>query len=106
MLKANPYLKKIISSSGVNLLFRIFGLGTSFLIVFLISRLFGVSNYGSYSLTFTISQAFAMIFALGIPNALIMLVGNRNLSQIEAKALLFKGVKITFLFSGLVFTKV
>lgn len=99
MIKSNPYLKKIISSSGINFLFRVFGLGTSFLIVLLISRLFGVANYGSYSLTFTIAQATAMIFGLGIPNALIMLTGNRNFNEIEAKKLLFKGLKITLLFS-------
>ena len=67
----NPHIKKLLSSSGINFLFRIFGLGTSFFIVLLISRLFGVANYGGYSLTFTIAQATAMIFGLGIPNALI-----------------------------------
>lgn len=95
----NPHIKKIISSSGINFLFRVFGLGTSFFIVLLISRWFGVINYGSYSLTFTIAQATAMIFGLGIPNALIMLTGNKNFNEIEAKKLLFSGLKITLLFS-------
>ena len=99
MKTTNPYLKKLVSSSGVNFLFRIFGLATSFLIVLLISRLFGVENYGSYSLTFTIAQATAMVFGLGIPNALILLIGNRNFNEIEAKKLLFKGLKITLVFS-------
>lgn len=95
----NPYIKKVISSSSINFLFRIFGLGTSFLIVLVISRFFGVVNYGSYSLTFTIAQAAAMIFGLGIPNALIMLTGNKNFNEIQAKKLLFKGLKITLFFS-------
>jgi len=95
----NPHIKKLLSSSGINFLFRIFGLGTSFFIVLLISRLFGVANYGGYSLTFTIAQATAMIFGLGIPNALIMVTGNQNFNEIEAKKLLFKGLKITLLFS-------
>lgn len=99
MNNIQPHIRKLISSSGINFLFRIFGLGTSFLIVLLISRLFGVANYGSYSLTFTIAQAIAMIFGLGIPNALIMLIGIRNFNEIEAKKLLFKGLKITLLFS-------
>lgn len=94
-----PHIKKLISSSGINFLFRIFGLGTSFFIVLLISRWFGVYNYGSYSLTFTIAQATAMIFGLGIPNALIMITGNKNFNLIEAKKLLFSGLKITLLFS-------
>ena len=83
----------------LNFLFRIFGLGTSFFIVFLISRIFGVSNYGNYSLVFTISQATAMLFALGIPNALILIIGNKNLNLKEAKSLLFNGIKIALLFS-------
>lgn len=99
MKKINSNLSKLISNSGINFLFRIFGLSTSFLIVFIISRFFGVSNFGNYSLTFTISQAIAMVFAMGVPNALIMLVGNKVLNQIETKALLFKGVKLTMLFS-------
>jgi O-antigen/teichoic acid export membrane protein len=99
MIITNPHLKKLISLSGVNFLFRIFGLGTSFFIVFLISRIFGVSNYGNYSLVFTISQATAMLFALGIPNALILIIGNKNLNLKEAKSLLFNGIKIALLFS-------
>jgi O-antigen/teichoic acid export membrane protein len=99
MKKTSQHFKKLISSSGVNFLFRIFGLATSFLIVFLISRFFGVSNYGNYSLVFTISQATAMIFALGIPNAIILIIGNKRLNSKEAKSLLFKGIKIAFLFS-------
>lgn len=99
MNNIQPHIKKIISSSWINFLFRIFGLGTSFFIVLLISRWFGVINYGSYSLTFTIAQATAMIFGLGIPNALIMLTGNKNLNKIEAKKLLFSGLKVTLLFS-------
>jgi O-antigen/teichoic acid export membrane protein len=92
-------LKVLISSSGLNFLFRIIGLGTSFLIVFIISNLFGIENYGNFSLIFTITQAIAMIFALGIPNALILLIGNKNLSNREAKVLLFKGIKITLILS-------
>lgn len=99
MNNIQPHIKKIISSSGINFLFRVFGLGTSFFIVLLISRWFGVINYGSYSLTFTIAQATAMIFGLGIPNALIMLTGNKNFNEIEAKKLLFSGLKVTLLFS-------
>ncbi|WP_430399721.1 flippase [Flavobacterium sp.] len=99
MTKPNNSFKKLISTSGINFLFRIFGLASSFLIVFFISRFFGVTNYGNYSLSFTISQATAMIFALGIPNALILVVGNRKLSLKEAKTLLFKGIKIALLFS-------
>lgn len=87
-------LKKIIKTSGLNLLFRLIGLGSSFLIVLIVSRLFGLENYGLYSLSFTISQATALLFALGIPNALIFIKGNHSLEIKESKALLFKGVKM------------
>jgi O-antigen/teichoic acid export membrane protein len=91
--------KKIITSSGVNFLFRIFGLFTSFLTTFIISRFFGIADYGNYALVFTISQAAALIFTLGIPNTLIKIIGNHNFSYLQAKKLLVKGLKITLLLS-------
>lgn len=92
-------LKKIIKTSGLNLFFRLIGLGTSFLIVLIVSRLYGLENYGLYSLSFTIAQAIALLFALGIPNALIFIKGNHSLKTKESKALLFKGIKIVLLVS-------
>jgi O-antigen/teichoic acid export membrane protein len=65
VIQLNKKLSKIISSSGVNFIFRIFGLGTSFLTTIIITRLFGVATFGNYSLVFTISQAAAIIFTLG-----------------------------------------
>ncbi len=91
--------KKIISTSGVNFVFRIFGLFTSFLVTIIISRLFGVGVYGNYSLVFTISQATALLFTLGIPNTLIKIIGNHNFTYSKAKKLLIKGLKIALLFS-------
>lgn len=91
--------RKIIASSGVNFIFRIFGLLASFFTTLIISRFFGIADYGNYSLVFTISQAVGMIFTLGIPNTMIKIIGNHNFSYLHAKALLAKGLKITFLFS-------
>lgn len=91
--------KKTITSSGVNFLFRIFGLLTSFLTTLLITRLFDIADYGNYSLVFTISQASALIFTLGIPNTLIKIIGNHNFNYEQAKKLLLKGLKITVLLS-------
>lgn len=92
-----PDLKKIISLSGINFMFRIFGLGISFVVMILITKWFGLGTYGNYSLVFTISQAAAMIFALGIPNAMVKIVGSEGLDFRQAKKLLIKGVKITLL---------
>ena len=93
----NAEEKKIISSSGINFMFRIFGLGISFVVMIFITKWFGLGTYGNYSLVFTISQAAAMIFALGIPNAMVKIVGNEGLDFKQAKKLLLKGVKITLL---------
>ena len=91
----NAEVKKIISSSGINFMFRIFGLGISFVVMIFITNWFGLGTYGNYSVVFTISQAAAMIFALGIPNALVKIVGSEGLDSRQAKKLLLKGVKIT-----------
>jgi O-antigen/teichoic acid export membrane protein len=91
--------KKIISSSGVNFIFRIFGLFTSFLTTVIITRLFGLGVYGNYSLVFTIAQATALLFTLGIPNTLIKIIGNHNFTYSKAKKLLIKGLKIALLLS-------
>lgn len=93
--------KKIISSSGINFLFRIFSLATSFLTLKIISNLFGLGVLGNYTIAFTISQAAAMIFALGIPVTLIRLVGNNNLTFLQSKKVLITGLKVTLAFSVL-----
>ena len=99
MIQLNKKFSKIISSSGVNFIFRIFGLGTSFLTTIIITRLFGVTTFGNYSLVFTISQAAAIIFTLGIPNTLIKIIGNHDFNYLQAKKLLLKGIKGSLLFS-------
>ncbi len=91
--------RKIISSSGVNFIFRIFGLGTSFLTSVLITRFFGVATFGNYSLVFALSQLIALFFTLGIPNTLIKIIGNQNLNFLQAKRLLIKGLKGSLAFS-------
>ena len=95
--------KKIISLSGVNFIFRIFGLGTSFLITILITRFFGIATFGSYSLVFAVSQVFAIFFTLGIPNTIIKIVGSNNFNYAQAKALLVKGLVASIVFSVIPF---
>lgn len=92
-----PHLKKLIASSSINFLFRIIGLGFSFLITLLITRWFGIDQYGAYAYVFTISQALAMVFALGIPNALVKINGNERLNIFQTKKVLFKGIQIALL---------
>lgn len=99
MIQLNSSFKKIISSSGVNFIFRIFGLGTSFLTTVLITRFFGVGTFGNYSLVFALSQIIALLFTLGIPNTLIKIIGNQNFTFSQAKRLLIKGLKGSLIFS-------
>ena len=97
-LKTNSF-KKVISSSGINFIFRIFGLGSSFTTTFLITRLFGIETFGNYSLVFALSQSAALFFTLGIPNTLIKIIGNNNFNFLQAKKLLIKGLKAALVFS-------
>jgi O-antigen/teichoic acid export membrane protein len=99
MIILNDTFKKIISSSGINLIFRVFGLGTSFLTSVLITKLFGIATFGNYSLVFALSQIVALFFTLGIPNTLIKIIGNRNFNFLQAKKLLLKGLKGSLVFS-------
>ena len=99
MIHLNASFRKIISSSGINFGFRIFGLISTFFATVFISRYFGLATFGSYSLVFTISQAAAIIFALGLPNTLIKIIGNQNYTIQKAKQLLLKGLKAALLFS-------
>jgi O-antigen/teichoic acid export membrane protein len=99
MIQLNSSFKKLISSSGLNFIFRIFGLGTSFLTTVLITRFFGVGTFGDYSLVFALSQIIALLFTLGIPNTLIKIIGNNDFTYSQAKKLLIKGLKGSLIFS-------
>jgi len=97
-LKSNSF-NKIISSSGINFVFRMFGLGSSFITTILITRFFGIETFGNYSLVFAIAQIVALLFTLGIPNTLIKIIGNNNFNFLQAKKLLIKGLKASVAFS-------
>ena len=99
MIQLNSSFKKTISTSGINFIYRIVGLGISFLTSIIITRLFGVGTFGNYSLVFAISQIVAILFTLGIPNTLIKIIGNHNFNHLQSKKLLLKGIKGSLLFS-------
>lgn len=99
MSNSQESFKKIIPTFGINFIFRIFGLGTAFLVTFLITKLFGVATFGNYSLVFTIAQATSIIFTLGIPNTQIKIIGNNNYDYKKAKKLLIVGIKLALAFS-------
>lgn len=86
--------KQLILSGGTTLLYRIVGLFLNFFITFFITKNYGEGIYGNYSLIFTVLQASTMIFALGLPNALISYLGLHTIKDHFSQFLLRKGLKI------------
>ena len=84
-------------SGGTTLIYRVIGLFLNFLITFIITKQFGEGVFGNFSLTFTILQASTMIFALGLPNALINYLGLHKIDDHFSQFLLRKGLKIILL---------
>lgn len=73
---------------------RIAGLVLNFFITFLITKNYGESIFGNYSLVFTMLQANTLVFSLGLPNALISYLGLHKIDDHFAQFLLKKGCKI------------
>lgn len=86
--------KQLLLSGGMTLLYRVFGLLLNFLITFFITKNYGEGVYGNFSLIFTLLQASTMIFALGLPNAVINYLGLYKIDDHFSQYLLKKGVKI------------
>ena len=86
--------KQLLVSGGTTLLYRVVGLFINFFITFFITKNYGEGIYGNYSLVFTLLQASTMIFALGLPNALINYLGLHSIKDHFSQFLLRKGLKI------------
>ena len=93
--------KQILLSGGITFGYRIAGLFLNFFITFFITKNFGPSVFGNFSLVLTLLQASTMIFALGLPNALINYLGVNKIDDHFSQFLLKKGLKIV-LFSALI----
>lgn len=89
--------KQILMSGGITFLYRIAGLFLNFFITFFITKNFGPSVFGNFSLALTLLQASTMIFALGLPNALINYLGVNKIDDHFSQFLLKKGLKIVLL---------
>jgi O-antigen/teichoic acid export membrane protein len=88
-----------LSSGGLTFLYRIVGLFLNFFITFFIAKNYGEEVYGNYSLIFTLLQASSMIFALGLPNAIISYLGLHKIEDHFSQFILKKGLKIVLLSS-------
>jgi O-antigen/teichoic acid export membrane protein len=84
------------NKGGYTLLYRILGMGMSFLSITIITNQFGGDDYGLFTLSLTILQIATMFFSLGLPSAFIAFTGGFS-SQAENKGLLIKSYKIILL---------
>lgn len=84
------------NKGGYTLLYRILGMGMSFLSITIITNHFGGDDYGLFTLSLTILQIATMFFSLGLPSAFIAFTGGFS-SQAENKGLLIKSYKIILL---------
>jgi O-antigen/teichoic acid export membrane protein len=89
--------KQVLLSGGTTFVYRIAGLLLNFFITFFITKNFGPSIFGNFSLVLTILQATTMIFALGLPNALINYLGVNKIDDHFSQFLLKKGLKIVLI---------
>lgn len=94
ILNSTITFQQLLLSGGVTFLYRIVGLFLNFLITFFITKNYGEGVYGNFSLIFTLLQASTMIFALGLPNAVINYLGLYKIDDHFSQYLLKKGVKI------------
>lgn len=67
--------------SIISVILKLFGLFLSYLFTVLIVRFFGADVFGRYSLAFTILNIFVIIFALGIPDAMVKLSSDTSYKQ-------------------------
>ena len=81
------------NKGGYTLLYRMLGMGMSFLSITYISNQFGGDDFGLFSLSLTLLQIATMFFSLGLPSAFIAFTGGFS-SREENKGLLIKAYKI------------
>ena len=86
-------------SGSITFVFRITGLLLNFLVVFFLTKSYGESVFGNYTLIFTMVQATTMVFALGTPNALISFLSLNKIDDHFSQFLLKKGLKAIVLIS-------
>lgn len=91
--------RKMLSSGGLTFFYRMGGVVFTFIITFFITRYYGEGVYGNFSLIFTLLQAASMIFALGLPNAVISYLGLHQIEDNFSQYLLKKGLKILIIAS-------
>lgn len=74
-------LYESFTTSGLTFIFRILGMGLSFLIIRVIAKNFGIETFGSFSIIQTIVNVLLIIFTLGIQNTLLIEFNRQELDR-------------------------
>lgn len=77
-LKLNGEFAKKSASS---LILKILGLVLSYTFVLVVSRFYGAESYGKFSIAFTVLNVFALIFALGVPDAIVKMASDKSINS-------------------------
>lgn len=70
-MKLNKY-SYLLEKGGISFLFRMIGMGMTFLIIKLISELYSIETYGGFSIIQTFNLILMIIFTLGIQNTIVI----------------------------------
>lgn len=76
-ISKGEFAKKTIFS----FVLKILGLALSYAFIVIVSRSFGAESYGRFSIAFTVLNIFALVFALGIPDATIKIVSDKSINS-------------------------
>ncbi|MCX7546562.1 flippase [Xanthomarina sp. F1114] len=76
-ISKGEFAKKTILS----FILKILGLVLSYVFIVIVSRYFGAEAYGRFSIAFTVLNIFALVFALGIPDATIKIVSDQTINS-------------------------
>ncbi|MFV0141820.1 oligosaccharide flippase family protein [Empedobacter falsenii] len=94
----NSKLYESFTTSGLTFIFRILGMGLSFLIIRVIAKNFGIETFGSFSIIQTIVNVLLIIFTLGIQNTLLIEFNRQELDQNSLFSFVNHTFKLVFFF--------
>lgn len=91
-------LYEVFTTSGLTFIFRILGMGLSFLIIRIIAKNFGIEIFGSFSIIQTIVNILLIVFTLGIQNTLLIEFNRQKLDSDSLFSFVNHSFKLVFYF--------
>lgn len=77
-LSNDIHFAELLKGSSVAFIFKIFGIGLSYIFILLIAKWYGAETMGLYALSFTLLNIFVTIGIFGFDNALVKFVADYN----------------------------